>query len=139
MSEPKYKPRAALLKPPRKKSLHPESKLQKSAVTWFRYSYPEYKNLFFSIPNEGKRTNGKHLKEMGLTSGIPDTFISIPRGEYCGCYVEFKFGKNDLSENQEDIIPELRAKGYKVIVVWKLEEFIKEVKQYMENDYTDNH
>lgn len=76
--------------------------------------WPEL-DLAFHIPNGGSRNKieAARLKAQGVKAGVPDVFISVPRGGYHGLYIEMKRqvgGK--MREGQKEIIPRLRAQGY---------------------------
>ena len=51
---------------------HIESTLQVSCVRYFRYQYPQYKKLLFSIPNGGKRgvVTASIMKQEGALAGV---------------------------------------------------------------------
>ena len=56
-----------------------ESQLQSECVRWFRYQYPEFKNVLFAIPNGGKRniSTAKRLKSEGVVPGVADLFLAV--------------------------------------------------------------
>ena len=110
-----------------------ESELQISCVNWFRYQYPQYKMLLFSIPNGGLRNikTAVTLKREGVISGVPDLFLSLPRGEWHGMYLELKSGSNDLTANQDMFFILARKQGYKCEVIRTLDQFIREVTFYL--------
>ena len=82
--------------------------------------YPELK-LMFAIPNGGYRNKleAKNLKLQGVKSGVPDIFLSYPKGEFHGLYIELKHGKNKTSENQNKWLTELNKAGYKAVAPGK--------------------
>lgn len=110
-----------------------ESELQIVCIEWFRYSYPQYRMLLFSIPNGGKRSllTAVRMKREGVVSGVSDLFLSIPRHGYHGFYIEMKYGKNKLSENQEAFFQEARMQGYKCEMINSLDKFIDHVNNYL--------
>ena len=110
-----------------------ESELQISCVNWFRYQYPQYKMLLFSIPNGGLRNikTAVTLKREGVISGVPDLFLSLPRGEWHGMYLELKSGSNDLTANQDMFFILAKKQGYKCEVIRTLDQFIREVTYYL--------
>ena len=61
-----------------------ESKIQIACVNWFRYQYPEYKKLLFSVPNGGARNSitGAILKAEGALSGVSDLILLKPNKSY---------------------------------------------------------
>lgn len=117
---------------PRKRSAQPEHNLQVACLKWLRIAYP--KVLCYAIPNGGQRNAivAKHLKEEGVTAGIPDLHIPIPRGNYASLYIEMKNGKaGRLSDHQKELIPRLQAYGNKVVVCRTMAEFRKEIEEYL--------
>ena len=55
-----------------------------------------------AIPNGGLRNKKTAitLKKEGVKSGVWDIFVPIPANGFSGMYIEMKFGKNKLTENQ---------------------------------------
>ena len=117
---------------PRKRAEQHEHDLQVACLKWLHIAYP--KVLCYAIPNGGQRNAivAKHLKEEGVTAGIPDLHIPIPRGNYASLYIEMKNGnKGKLSDNQKEMIPRLQVYGNKVVVCRTLDEFRSEVEKYL--------
>lgn len=117
---------------PRKRPAGEEHALQVECLRWLRMAYPNV--LCYAIPNGGQRTEraGKRLKEEGMTAGIPDLHIPLPRGAYASLYIEMKNGKKGrLSDQQKQLINLLQSYGNKVAVCRNIEDFIKEVTEYL--------
>ncbi len=117
---------------PRKRAEQHEHDLQVTCLKWLHIAYPRV--LCYAIPNGGQRNAivAKHLKEEGVTAGIPDLHIPIPRGNYASLYIEMKNGnKGKLSDNQKEMIPRLQVYGNKVVVCRTLDEFRSEVEKYL--------
>ena len=94
-----------------------ESQLQIQVFEWAQLmtgKYPEL-SLLYHIPNEGKRSiyYGAKLKREGLKSGVPDICLPIPKGSYCGLYIELKVGKNKPTKNQEYWLFSLSKAGHR--------------------------
>lgn len=73
----------------------------------------------YHIPNGGTRNviEAKMLKRAGVRSGVPDLFLSIPRGPFHGLYIELKrLGGGKASDNQLAFIAFARAQGYAAYV-----------------------
>lgn len=117
------------------KMKHIETDLQKACVLWFRYSFPQYSQLFFHIPNGGKRNiiEAKKFKDLGVVAGVPDLFLCVARHGYNGFFIEMKAQKGRLSENQKEIIEKLRKENYKVSIINNLDLFIYEISNYLKN------
>lgn len=110
----------------------PEAKFQTECFRWFRYAYPKYRKLFFAIPNGGSRNKieARNLKLQGVVAGVSDTCLAVPRGKYHGLYVEFKYGKNDLSDEQEEFLKQVAEQGYATATVWNFDEFSNVINNY---------
>lgn len=109
-----------------------EHHLQVECVRWFRLKHHK-DGIIYAVPNGGKRTltEGAIKRYEGMTVGIPDLHIPVPRKGYASLYIEMKNGKTGrLSENQKDMIERLRSYGNKVEVVRTLDEFMAVVDDY---------
>ncbi len=118
-----------------------ETGLQQGCVKWFRSQYP--KLILFAIPNGGKlpfkkTKTGKRfsseaikLKAEGLLPGVSDLFLMEPRGEYHGMYIEMKFNKNGLSEDQIKFFMEAEKRKYKCVMCKTSLEFEREITNYL--------
>jgi hypothetical protein len=95
-------------------------------------SYPRLALSIFAIPNGGVRHLGtaRMLKNEGVTAGVWDLFIAVPRGTFGGMFVEIKAGKNKLTDTQE-AFREANKKGYNFAVCYSLDEFIEAVNKYL--------
>jgi hypothetical protein len=111
----------------------PEAKLQSECFKWFRYAYPRYKKLFFAIPNGGYRNKieARNLKLQGVVSGVSDTCLAVPKGKYHGLYIEFKYGRNKLSDEQDEFLKEVASQGYATATVWNFDEFSNIILNYL--------
>lgn len=113
----------------RKQRQYRESDLQKKCVAWLRKN----DKLVYKINNEGKR-NAKQsilLHALGLTAGVPDLCVPMPRREYKGLYLEIKDGiKSELRDTQIWWGSQLIQQGYAVHVIRSYEEFLLIVNGY---------
>jgi hypothetical protein len=101
-----------------------EGQIQSAFICWLSMALPYVRQLTFSIPNGGTRSNkieAVNLKRQGLSRGIPDICCAIPNSEYHGFYIEFKAGKGKLSPEQVEKINLLRENGYKCEIFWDWE------------------
>lgn len=108
-----------------------EDNLQKACVKWFKLQYP--KKLIHHSPNGGKRNarEAAKFKAMGTKAGCPDLMIYQQTTDYVGLAIELKVGTNKATENQDAFIAELRANGWYVVMVYRMDVFINTVKGYM--------
>ena len=111
-----------------------ESKLQEACFTWFKLQYPKLEKMYYAIPN-GKTVyvslEGMRMKAEGVKAGVSDTFLSVPRKGFHGLYIEFKWGKNTLSAEQEAFILIAKQFGYATAVVYSFDEFVETINKYL--------
>ena len=71
-------------------------------LAMYEDKYPLLKWIH-AIPNGGHRhiSVAKRMKDSGVKSGVWDIFVPIPVDGYSGMYIEMKWGKNKLTDNQE--------------------------------------
>lgn len=110
---------------------HLESSLQESIVKWFKYQHPMF--LLIAIPN-GAYTGHKNaitlLKE-GLFKGASDLILLYGNKKYNGLCIEVKTLKGVQSDSQKRFESKCKMFNYKYIIVRSLEEFIKEINNYI--------
>lgn len=85
-----------------------------AALPETQLQFPEFKHLLFAIPNGGKRNIivASKLKATGVKAGVPDIFLSIPKGIYRGFYLELKKFGGEPSKEQLQFIEVARNQGY---------------------------
>ena len=116
----------------RKRPRDNEHRIQCACIKWFRYQYPSA--IIYAIPNGGQRNAivAAKLKAEGVLAGVPDVHIPIARKGFHSLYIEIKNGKKGvLSDRQKEVIDKLIAEGHKVVVCRSVDEFIKEVEEYL--------
>jgi hypothetical protein len=102
-------------------------------VKWRRYLLPNGKAPLYAVPNEGKRSgrNGARMKAQGLSAGVPDLVLAVPRGQYGGMYIEMKTKSGKLTDSQR-MWCEYLYTFYCVRICRSVESVIEEVTEYME-------
>ena len=95
-------------------------------VAWARLNekrHPELA-LLHSIPSGGYRAKktAVRMKKEGSQPGLPDLHLPVPHGEFCGLWLEMKFGKGRLTREQKWWVGQLRAHGHRVEVCWSWEQ-----------------
>ena len=82
-------------------SEHQEQTALFRILAMYEDKYPLLKWIH-AIPNGGHRhiSVAKRMKDSGVKSGVWDIFVPIPVDGYSGMYIEMKWGKNKLTENQ---------------------------------------
>ena len=112
----------------------PESDTQARFFAWLIKNYPELRCLCFAVPNGGARhvLEAMNLKKAGLTPGIPDVYCAISKGEFHGLFLEFKAGRNKLTDAQKMMFDRFSGAGYKCEVCYSFEDAVKIFVNYVE-------
>ena len=71
------------------------------------------------------------LKKEGVKAGILDVFLPYPAQGYHGLMIEFKYGKNKLTDNQREYADYLVKNGYKVVIAYSWLEAKDAIKIYL--------
>lgn len=108
---------------------------QMGVIEWANVSirrYPELEMLYH-VPNGGKRDarEAARFKAMGVKPGVPDLCLPVPRGGYCGLYIEMKYGKNKPTDNQIAWMKRLMAQGHKVEICYSGIEATRVIEEYL--------
>jgi len=119
-----------LRKPAKEAWQKSEDSLQQACAAFAKKALFEAKlpQVWHHCPNGGRRTQreaGK-LKLMGVLPGVPDTFLPLRSGEYCGLYIELKKAGGSPSKDQVAYMKTVTEEGYLAVMVNDLETF-KEV------------
>jgi len=102
-------------------------------------SYRPELRWMFAIPNGGYRTKataGKMAAE-GVKAGIWDVFVPIPSNGYHGLFIEMKFGRNKLTELQQEFFDYATQQGYCCKVAYSAEEAIEIIDEYLGSEVND--
>ncbi len=107
-----------------------EAGLQKTCVSYLLMQYPHV--LFNHPANEGRRSfaYASWLRSLGMKKGMPDIEIFEARRGYHGLFVELKTTGGRLSANQEQMLGQLRQRGYDCAVCRSFEEFQNVINWY---------
>lgn len=111
-----------------------EHRIQCAIVKWFYYAYPAYRGgCLFAVPNGGHRNiqTARNLKAEGVTSGVSDLLLLVPKREYHGLCIEVKTPVGRQSDNQENWQRIIEAQGYRYEIVRSLDEFAELVRWYL--------
>lgn len=117
----------------RRKPRDEEHKLQAACVRWYRLQYPKLKHNLFSVPNGGKRdaVTAAKMKEEGALAGVADLILLKSNRFYGALLIEMKTKTGRQSDSQKEWEQNIINDGYKYVVVRSLEEFQREVRQYL--------
>lgn len=98
--------------------------------------WPEL-NLFYHIPNEGKRSPAAamRLKQEGMKRGVPDNCLPVARGKYHGLYIELKRIRDGrATSDQKQWIEDLNNQGYLAMICKGWEEAAKVIERYLREE-----
>lgn len=114
---------------------HEESRIQQSAVKWFRLQYPKLAPLLFSVPNGGYRNKieAAIMKAEGTVAGVADLILLYPSCLYHGLLIEMKTPKGRQRPTQKDWQNKVEQAGYKYIICRSLEDFMSQIRDYLNN------
>ena len=113
-----------------------ESEHQQAFFTYLRAIEKHYPMVRWchSIPNGGSRNKieAARLKREGVKAGVLDVFLPYPSKGFHGLYIEFKYGKNKLTDNQKEFQEYANRVGYKTVVAYTWGEAKEAVKWYLD-------
>ena len=113
-----------------------EGQLQASCIMWFRLAWQPLIMRLFAIPNGGSRNSieAANMKRTGTLSGAWDLFLSVPKGNWSGMYIEMKRDdkKAQLTPNQI-AFQKANEAHYKFVVCRTIEQFMKEINSYLKS------
>lgn len=117
-----------------------ESQIQTAFFNWVRIQekHDWRFRLIFAVPNGGQRhpAVAAKLKREGVRAGVPDVLILAPGHyagrEYPGAVIEFKAGRNKLTEDQDATIRTLDKAGYLVSLMRSTDSAIQFVETYFQ-------
>lgn len=112
-----------------------------AALASVRSRYPQLA-LMFAIPNGGQRSKATagRLKATGVKAGVPDVFLPVSRGDFCGLFIELKRPKSDtkrkgvISDVQTKWHDGLSAQGYRVVTCYGYLSAVTQITDYLEGD-----
>lgn len=110
-----------------------EHQTQVACVNWFRLKFPKLRKVLFAIPNGGRRDKktGTTLKEEGVVAGVADLILLRRNQKYGALCVEMKTKSGNQSDTQKKWQKEVEATGNKYVVCRSLDEFMKEITDYL--------
>lgn len=113
-----------------------EHHIQCACVKYFNLKYPKLKGRLFAVPNGGRRdavTGGK-LKDEGVTAGVSDLILLKSNRDYGALLIEMKTPVGRQSDSQKEWQKIICENGeYKYVVCRSLDDFIREVDDYLKN------
>lgn len=112
---------------------HNESSTQIACYKWFSIQYPSYRGLLFSVPNGARvsRSQAMVLRAEGLTSGVSDMILLVPRHGYHGLMIEMKTATGRQSDSQKQFQVAVEKQGYLYCIVRSCQQFMILVNAYL--------
>lgn len=111
-----------------------EHRLQAACVRWFSLSYPKLYGRLFAVPNGGRRdaATGSRLKDEGVVAGVSDLILLMSNRRYGALLIEMKTSEGRQSISQHWWQSVVCENGeYKYVVCRSLEDFMREVAEYI--------
>jgi len=93
-------------------------------------------SMMFAIPNGGKRSIGVavKMKAEGVKRGVPDIFLPVPVGQWCGMFLEMKVRQGgQVSKEQRAFMADLDAR-YRVAIAHGAEHASKLIESYLKGE-----
>lgn len=114
-----------------------EHRIQCACVQWFSIKYPRLHGRLFAVPNGGRRDKitAVKLQSEGVVAGVADLILLKSNRDYGALLVEMKTPKGKQSALQRKWQHTLCSEDeYKYVVCRSLDDFIREVTDYLKND-----
>ena len=104
---------------------------QKALIKWCKM-HPVAKRIF-AIPNGGARhiAVAAKMKAEGVRPGVPDLFLPVPRGRFCGLFIEMKAKGGRVARGQSEELEQLSADGYMAVVCWGWDSARETIENYL--------
>jgi hypothetical protein len=112
---------------------HIESDLQSACVRWFRYQYPKYAKILFSVPNGGHRNKltAINMKREGQVAGVSDLILLVTNGKHSSMCIEIKVDKGKQTDLQKEFQQVAEQYGNKYVICRSFDEFKTEIETYL--------
>ena len=112
---------------------HEESQIQKNCFYYFRLAHPDLARLFFAVPNGGKRNarEAAIMKAEGVTAGVADAILLVPRGDFHGLCIEFKTAEGRQSPHQKEWQVAVEKQNYQYTIIKNFDTFREVAENYL--------
>lgn len=93
------------------------------------------RSVIHAIPNGSFRTKktAARLKAEGVRAGVLDVFVPVARCGYHGLYIEFKYGTNKMTEEQNTFASRVQRQNYDVRIFYNGKTAANYLQQYLNN------
>lgn len=122
----------------RKRPTDEEHRIQCACVRWFFLQYPRLHGRLFAVPNGGRRdvTTAAKLKAEGVVAGVADLILLKSNRDYGALLIEMKTLKGRQRDSQKQWQNIVCSDGeYKYVVCRSIDDFKREVDDYLKNEY----
>ena len=91
------------------------------------------RKLVFAVPNGGSRNKieAANMKKQGVTSGVADVILLIPKNGYASLCLEFKTTTGRQSEEQKEFQQQAELCRSKYVIVRSAMKAIKVIREYL--------
>lgn len=111
-----------------------EHRIQCACVRWFNLYFPNLRGRLFAVPNGGRRDaiTAAKLKAEGVVAGVADLILLKSNKHFGALLIEMKTLKGRQRDSQKQWQNSVCSLGeYKYVVCRSLDDFIKEVSDYI--------
>lgn len=124
--------------PSRKQRSEPEHDLQVACFQWFSLQYPSLRGRLVAVPNGGHRSKAEaaKFKAEGVVAGVSDLILLKSNHDYGALLIEMKTSArtSKQSDKQKEWEKNITSLGeYKYVVCRTLDDFMREVRCYLQN------
>jgi hypothetical protein len=94
--------------------MNQEDIVQINVVNWFKHNFPHYKKDIHHFANQRRcsQQQGRLLKRMGVTKGVSDLHLALPKDDYAGMWLELKADNGKPTKEQLEFIEHKNNRGY---------------------------
>lgn len=120
--------------PSRRKKDNEEEREQIEFFKLVPLYFPNIPNkLLFAVPNGGSRNiiEATNLKKQGVTRGVADVILLIPKKGFASLCIEFKTRKGRQSEEQKEFQRQAENCKNKYVIVRSATQAIEELRKYL--------
>lgn len=120
--------------PSRKKANHEEADIQSGFFSQVKLVFPNLpEKLLFAVPNGGSRhkIEAVNMKRQGVTPGVADVILLIPKKGYASLCIEFKTLSGRQSDEQKEFQRQAELCKSKYVIARSVIQAIKEMQQYL--------
>lgn len=122
-----------------------ETEVQKAFVRRIEIVWPKIRPYLFSIPNgaqlaghvtkKGFPVAASILKAEGMTSGVSDLMLALPRHGYAGLFMETKTIVGTASPEQKAFLKQQTEAGYATVIFRSADEGFEMVRAYLNGEH----